>query len=227
MNYKEIDINDLYISELNVRKNIKEEYIIDLSKNIKENGLLNPLTVQFNNKNKKYEIIAGQCRYKALQKLELYKKIPCNLLNKTRDELQIISLIENIKRINMKLSDKVRAYKKIYDSFGKELKDEKEQIIKTVKYTGTKKATVDKYIKINDLSDKILNRLDSTDDNKITLDLACRLVELKNNNIYISDNDIINILDEISFTTNENKINILKKFNISNSTGSMKLKIIK
>jgi ParB-like chromosome segregation protein Spo0J len=60
MNIKEININDLYISNINVRKNINNDAINQLSENIAKNGLLNPLTVKFNKKNKKYEILAGQ-----------------------------------------------------------------------------------------------------------------------------------------------------------------------
>ena len=40
--------------------------------------------------------------------------------------------------------------------------------------------------------------------------------------IIIKINDLINILDEMTFIKNENKINILKKFNLSNSIGSIK-----
>jgi len=218
MNIIKIDINDLYISPLNIRKNIHEDNI--LVDNIRINGLLNPLTVQYNEINKKYEIIAGQRRFMSLQKLD-YKYIPCNVIeNKSNDELQIISLIENIQRKNMKLIDKIKAYNKIYNSFNEE------KMIQTVKYTGSKKSTIDKYIKVKDLSDEILNRLDLRDDDGITLDVACRLVEIKNSNIYICDEDLINILNEISYTTNNDKVNILTKY-IKNSTGSQIYKISK
>jgi ParB family chromosome partitioning protein len=62
MNIQTLSIDDLFVSEINVRKLLSSEYdetdISDLADNIKEFGLINPLTVR-KSENLKYEIIAG------------------------------------------------------------------------------------------------------------------------------------------------------------------------
>jgi len=65
MNYQTIDINKIQISSLNVRKNFdsSDPSFIELKNNIKQHGLINPLTVIFNNNSNMYEIIAGQRRF--------------------------------------------------------------------------------------------------------------------------------------------------------------------
>jgi len=74
MNIQTISIDDLFVSEINVRKLLSSEDdktdISDLADNIKEFGLINPLTVR-KSENLKYEIIAGQRRYLALKALNV------------------------------------------------------------------------------------------------------------------------------------------------------------
>lgn len=74
MNIQTISIDDLFVSEINVRKLLSSEDdetdISDLADNIKEFELINPLTVQ-KSENLKYEIIAGQRRYLALKVLSV------------------------------------------------------------------------------------------------------------------------------------------------------------
>ena len=80
MNIQNIDINNLEISSLNVRELYNDDSLIELENNIKEHGLLNPLTVKFNNITNKYNIIAGLRRFYAIKKLE-YKNVQCNIIN--------------------------------------------------------------------------------------------------------------------------------------------------
>ena len=67
MNFQNIDINKLNISNQNVRKNlreIEEETNIDsLANDIKQYGLINPISVK--KINNKFEIYAGQRRFLA------------------------------------------------------------------------------------------------------------------------------------------------------------------
>lgn len=66
MNILNIDINNLEISPLNVRELCHDNSLTELVNNIKDHGLLNPLTVIFNNITNKYEIIAGLRRFHAI-----------------------------------------------------------------------------------------------------------------------------------------------------------------
>lgn len=64
MNMHTIDIKKLQISPFNVRKLTDDVSSLDeLKNNIEIHGLLNPLTVKFNNDNNMYEIIAGPYKF--------------------------------------------------------------------------------------------------------------------------------------------------------------------
>ena len=98
---KSIEIAKLYISELNVRKTSSsindESNIEDLANDIKSNGLINPITVNYNINKDNYEIIAGSRRYKAMLRLNELT-IPCNIINVDTHKAEEISLVENINR---------------------------------------------------------------------------------------------------------------------------------
>jgi ParB/RepB/Spo0J family partition protein len=191
MNIQDIDIANLYISDTNVRKIIdSNESIFQLSKNITKNGLLNPLTVKLNKIKNKYEILAGQRRFCAL-KLLSYKTIQCNVLNEalTEKEQISISLTENIHKTQMTLSDKVKAYKKLHILF-----DENPKLV--AEAVNVHEDTIKKYLKITHLPDIILDKLDAKNSEKISLDFACSLANLK---IYDEYKllEIIKIFDDV------------------------------
>jgi ParB/RepB/Spo0J family partition protein len=193
-NIKQINIDDLNISQLNVRKINDLESIENLADNIKKNGLLNPLTVIFNKTLNKYDIIAGQRRYHALKKNNMVS-VSCNILNETMSEQEqvSISLIENVQRVNMSLCERVKTYKKLHIQYNNDS-------TKLSKLINIGKPTIDKYLKISHLPDKILDRLDATNNDKISLDYAVDLAKL---NILGEDSEeklekIINLINDVS-----------------------------
>ena len=195
INIKQININDLDISHLNVRKINDTESIQNLADNIKKNGLLNPLTVVFNKITNKYDIVAGQRRYYALKKNNMIS-VSCNILNETMSEQEqvSISLIENVQRVNMSLCERVKTYKRLHIEY-------KNDSIKLSKSINISKATIDKYLKISHLPDKILDLLDATANDKISLDYAVDLAKL-------------NMLDDDREEKLEKIINLMKDVNI-------------
>ena len=113
MNISDIEISKLYVSHMNVRKTLRgikdETSISDLANDIVMNGLINPITVLYNNTNNKYEIIAGQRRFLAMKKLNK-DAITCNILHVDPHKAEQISLVENIQRNPMTTCDKVKAF---------------------------------------------------------------------------------------------------------------------
>lgn len=107
---KYIDIEEINAPEFHDRKLYSNEKIDELSKSIKEIGLIEPIIVR--KKNGKYERIAGFRRLEAFKKLyeetkdEKWKKIPAIVLN-TDDKSAIkIMLSENIFREDLNEYDK-------------------------------------------------------------------------------------------------------------------------
>ena len=137
-----IEIQKLYVSNINVRKTLTSEEdetgITDLANDINTNGLINPLTVRINND--KYEIIAGQRRYLAMKQLNK-SHIPCNILNIDTQKAEEISLVENVQRNQMTTCDKVRSYSKLYDVYNGDI----DKVISAIHIS---KPTIQKYLKM-------------------------------------------------------------------------------
>lgn len=155
--FKEIPMENIVISELNVRKNLEagseDTNLEDLARSINEKGLLNPITVFTRQEN--YELIAGQRRFLACQLLG-WKTIP-SLIRSDVDDLdaRIISLVENVHRADLHPLDKGRAYDQLYDNFGTYDRVSKE--------TGVSYATIRKYMNLLKLSPSIQKLLTTSD----------------------------------------------------------------
>ena len=84
------------------RKVFDKEKIDELSQSIKKNGLIQPLILRKNTDND-YIIVAGERRWRAAQIANL-KVLPALLLPSDLDKDEV-SLIENIQRENLKISE--------------------------------------------------------------------------------------------------------------------------
>ena len=175
MEVKEIDINDLIISEVNVRKTLTSEEdetgISDLANDIRTNGMINPLTVR--KVGSKYEIIAGQRRYLA-SKLLNKNTVSCSIVNVSTQKAEELSLVENIQRNPMTNSDKVKSYSKLYEVYNKD-------IDKLISVVNISRPTLQKYLKLNTLPAEVLKMMDADSDTKITLNTAIELTKLPDN----------------------------------------------
>ncbi len=97
------------------RKNFDEDALLELSDSIKQFGIIQPLVVQ-DRKNGRYEIIAGERRWRAA-KLAGLKEVPVIIKNYTDQEIMEISLIENIQRENLNPIEEAMAYKRLLNEF--------------------------------------------------------------------------------------------------------------
>ena len=192
MNIQTIDINNLSVSPLNVRKiTFNGDTQSNLRENIQTYGLINPLTVKFNNDTKMYEIIAGQRRYYVMKELN-YTNIQCYVISdNTQEKEQIImSLTENIHRDNMKLSDIVKTYNKLIAKYIDIEKNVDEAIEEVSKITHTDKKIIKQYRDIYQFSDSILDYLDKEGNERMTIDFAAQLSKLK----ITSENELLKII---------------------------------
>jgi ParB family chromosome partitioning protein len=203
MNIDNINVDKLYISDINVRKtNINE--ITELSNSIVMNGLINPITVRKDNDDK-YEIIAGQRRYLAMKELNKHT-IPCNIIVANDEKAEELSLIENLQKNNLSNCDKVKSFSKLYDNYANDY-DKIKSLVKV------SKATIKKYLRIKDLPIEVLEKLDANDKTKINVPIAIELLPLANKDI-----DLIDVIDKLAPLKSKNKITAIKKFNENNAT---------
>jgi len=172
MEVRELPIDDLIVSVLNVRKTLTSEEdepgINELANDIRTNGLINPLTVR--KLGDKYEIIAGQRRFLA-SKLLKKTAVACSIVDVDSQKAEEMSLVENVQRVQMTFADKVNTYNRLYSVYNKDLS-------KVINAVNVSRITILKYLKLAELPEAIITLLDSNGEEKITIDVAVELTKL-------------------------------------------------
>ena len=107
-----IPIEKIFRDENQPRKEFDKEKIEELAQSISKNGLIQPLILTKND-NESYTLVAGERRWRAAQIANL--KILPSLLLPTDLDKDEISLIENIQRENLKVTEEAQAYQKLID----------------------------------------------------------------------------------------------------------------
>ena len=107
-----IPLEKIFRDEEQPRKEFDQEKINELAQSIKKNGLIQPLILSKRD-NDTYILVAGERRWRAAQKAEL-KILPSLLLPEDLDKDEI-SLIENIQREDLKISEEALAYQRLID----------------------------------------------------------------------------------------------------------------
>ncbi len=107
-----IPIEKIFRDENQPRKEFDKEKIEELAQSIKKNGLIQPLILTKKDDNN-YNLVAGERRWRAAQIANL-KILPALLLPTDLDKDEI-SLIENIQRENLKVTEEANAYQSLID----------------------------------------------------------------------------------------------------------------
>ena len=105
-----IKLNKIIPNKNQPRLDFYDESIKGLAESIKENGLLQPVTVR--KAGNQYELIAGERRYRACM-LNGQKDIEAIILDKTDDESANLALIENLQREDLNAIEQALAMKRI------------------------------------------------------------------------------------------------------------------
>ena len=110
-----LSIHDVEPNRNQPRKQFDEDAIEELADSIKQYGVIQPLIVQ--KKDKYYEIIAGERRWRACKKAGL-KEVPVIIKNYDEKETLKISLIENLQREDLNPIEEAKAYEQLYNTYG-------------------------------------------------------------------------------------------------------------
>ena len=105
-----IPIEKIFRDENQPRKVFDKEKIDELAQSIKKNGLIQPLIVVKKDLDN-FLLVAGERRWRAAQSTEI-KVLPALLLPQDLDKDEI-SLIENIQREDLKVSEEAKAYQRL------------------------------------------------------------------------------------------------------------------
>lgn len=111
------EVVDLYLDDIipnrfQPREVFNEEALKELSASIKEHGIIQPIIVR--KIGDKYEIIAGERRYKA-SVLAGLTKIPAIIRNLDDKESSKVALLENLQRKDLTPIEEARTYQKILE----------------------------------------------------------------------------------------------------------------
>ena len=111
---QKLKITDIEPNKDQPRKNFDEDALNELSDSIKKYGVIEPVVVV--KKNKHYEIIAGERRWRAARLAGL-KEIPVIIRDYDMQQQVEIALIENLQRENLNPIEEAHAYQRLIDEF--------------------------------------------------------------------------------------------------------------
>ena len=123
-----LHLDDIIPNRFQPREVFDERALKELAASIKEHGVIQPIIVrQVNNK---YEIIAGERRYKA-SALAGMTKIPAIINNLDDKEAAKVALLENLQRKNLNPIEEAMAFKRLLEEFNLKQDEVAERVSKS------------------------------------------------------------------------------------------------
>ena len=111
----ELDIDLLQSNRFQPRQIFAESKLEELAQSIRVHGFVQPIIVR--KAGERYEIIAGERRWRAAQRLGL-ARVPVLIKPVSDDKLLEVSLIENVQRENLNPIEEAKAYDRLAHEFG-------------------------------------------------------------------------------------------------------------
>jgi ParB family chromosome partitioning protein len=171
--YAELDVDQLKPNPLQPRLKFSQEAIEELSRSIKESGILQPIIAA--PEGGSYRIVVGERRWRAAQRIGL-KKVPVLIRTMPREKQLEVSLIENLHRDDLNPLEIALAYQKLI----RELKYTQEEIAQKV---GKDRTSVTNFLRLLRLPHEIQACLG---EGKISMGHARALLSLEDSQLQIS-----------------------------------------
>ncbi len=178
--FLEIPVSKIKPNPYQPRKDMNPVHISELAESIRSEGLLQPIVVR--SRGDFFEIIAGERRFRAFQKLQL-TRIPVRILNVSDKSSAVMTLIENLQREELNPVDEAVGYASLIRDFGLTQEGVSERV-------GKGRATIANSLRLLHLEDEIQGFLRlgyisagqgklllSIDDREQRLHLARRVIE--------------------------------------------------
>ena len=196
-------IDDIIPNRFQPRLKFDEEALNNLANSIKIHGIIQPLVLR--KINDKYEIIAGERRYKAAQIVGL-KQVPAIIIEADDNTSAELAVIENLQRKDLSAIEEAKSFKKLLDR-GYLTQEE------LSKKLGVSQSSISNKLRLLNFPDEVQTALL---ENRISERHARSLLSLKNSA------DQINMLDKIinnrlTVKQTDNEINKILKNNNSNN----------
>jgi ParB family transcriptional regulator, chromosome partitioning protein len=112
---KKISINKLVANPYQPRKVFDEETLMELKESITEHGVLQPIIVRA--MGKKYEIVAGERRFRASQLAGL-TEVPAIIKDMNEQQMMELAILENLQREDLTPIEEAEAYEQLIQNLG-------------------------------------------------------------------------------------------------------------
>ncbi len=110
-----IKTHDIMPNANQPRKSFNEEKIEELAVSISEHGIIQPIVVR--KKEKGYEIVAGERRWRAAMKAGL-GQVPCLIRELDDEQNMLIAIIENMQREDLNPIEEAEGLRQMTETFG-------------------------------------------------------------------------------------------------------------
>lgn len=108
----EVSLDDIIPNRFQPRLSFDEDALNELAKSIRQHGIIQPLVLR--KVGDKFEIIAGERRYKASYIAGL-TKVPAIVIDLNDNESAEVAIVENIQRKNLSPIEEAKSFKKLLD----------------------------------------------------------------------------------------------------------------
>lgn len=211
----EVALDDIIPNRFQPRLSFDENGLNELAESIRQHGIIQPLVLR--KVGDKYEIIAGERRYKASYIAGL-TKVPAVVINLNDNESAEVAIVENIQRRDLSPIEEAKSYKKLLDR-GYLTQDE------LAGRMGKTQATISNKLRLLNLDEKVQEALLN---NKISERHARSLLRIENKdeqrelldeiiNKRLNVRDTENLINEKLGKAEDNYVPVSGLSNINNS----------
>lgn len=117
-----LPLDSLVPNPFQPRREFREEEIRELAASISANGLLQPVLVRSGSAPERWELVAGERRYRAVTRLG-WSEVPA-IVRKVDDEtMLVLALVENLQRRNLGALEEAEGYRVLVEKFKRTQED--------------------------------------------------------------------------------------------------------
>jgi len=143
---KEVFVHHIEANPFQPRQEFDMDDLKDLSQSIKENGVIQPITIRQIKPNQ-YQLVTGERRWRASRMIGL-KKIPAIIKDYNDKQMMETALIENLQREDLNPLEEAQAYQRMIDEFSMTQEEVSQKV-------GKSRSSVANTVRLLNLSPKV------------------------------------------------------------------------
>lgn len=144
-----IPIEDIIPNRAQPRLIFDDQSLKELASSIKEHGIIQPLVLR--KKNEKYEIVAGERRYRAA-KIAGLTEVPAIITEMSDEKSAEVAIVENIQRRDLTAIEEAKSYKTLLDNNNMS----QEQLARKM---GVSQSAISNKLRLLSLADEVQNAI--------------------------------------------------------------------